>query len=468
MSMGLLVVMGSGETAPTMVKIHRQVFAETAGHRRGPAVMLDTPFGFQLNADDLVRRTCRYFADSVGTAIDVVGWRRADQPVVERARALALLQQAGWVFAGPGSPTYALRQWRGTGVPEAMVDVARHGGTLVFGSAAACTLGTHAIPVYEIYKVGEEPRWEPGLDLLGQLTGMEAVVVPHFDNAEGGGHDTRYCYLGEQRLTELEAQLADEIGVLGVDEHTALLVDVEARTARVAGNGVVTVRRRGRSLTFAAGSALGLDRLDALLRGTTEQAGAVADGAGPTGSSTPAGVTGVAAPTGFTGVAGVAAPTGVTGVAAPTGVTGVAAPAGGTGVAAPTSLGEEARRAGERFDTALATKDVDGCVAAVLDLEAAIVAWSTDTLQSDDTERARRTLRALVVRLGELARIGARDPREAIGAYVELLLEIRDQARAARDFATSDLVRDRLAAAGIEVRDTPDGAQWLLSGRHGR
>jgi len=337
------------------------------------------------------------------------------------------------VFAGPGSPTYALRQWRGTGVPEALLDVARHGGTLVFGSAAACTLGTHAIPVYEIYKVGEEPHWEPGLDLLGRLTGLEAVVVPHFDNTEGGGHDTRYCYLGEQRLASMEAQLADEIGVLGVDEHTALLVDVEARTAWVAGNGVVTVRRRGRSLTLAAGSAIGLDRLDALLRGTTGQAGTAVDGAGPTGSSASAGV----------------------------------ASAGVAASAAPTSLGEEARRAGERFDAALAAKDVDGCVAAVLDLEAAIVAWSTDTLQSDDTDRARRTLRALVVRLGELARVGARDPREAVGAYVELLLEVRDRARTARDFATSDLVRDRLSAAGIEVRDTPDGAQWLLGGRHG-
>lgn len=106
-------------------------------------------------------------------------------------------------------------------------------------------------------------------------------------------------------------------------------------------------------------------------------------------------------------------------------------------------------------------------MAAVLDLEAAIVAWSTDTLQSDDTDRARRILRALVVRLGELAWVGARDPREAVGAYVELLLKVRDRARAARDFATSDLVRDRLTAAGIEVRDTPDGPQWLFGGRHG-
>jgi hypothetical protein len=436
--MSLLVVMGSGETAPTMVKIHRQVFAETAGHRAGPAVMLDTPFGFQLNADDLVRRTRQYFEESVGTAIEVAAWRRADQPVADRERALALLDRAGWAFAGPGSPTYALRQWQGTGVPEALLDVAAHGGTLVFGSAAACTLGTHAIPVYEIYKVGEEPRWEPGLDLLGRLTGVHAVVIPHFDNAEGGGHDTRYCYLGEQRLATLETRLPDEIGVLGVDEHTALLIDVEVRTVRVAGNGVVTVRRRGDTVTFPTGSELTLDRLAALLSGAAATGTAQAIGA----STEPGGTQGAGA--------------------------GAELGAGRAGaddsVVKATSLAGEARVAAERFDAALAARDVDGCVTAVLDLETAIVAWSRDTLQSDETDRARRTLRALVVRLGELARVGARDPRETLRPFVELLLELRGRARTARDYPTSDLVRDRLAAIGVEVRDTPDGAEWQLLG----
>ena len=124
------------------------------------------------------------------------------------------------------------------------------------------------------------------------------------------------------------------------------------------------------------------------------------------------------------------------------------------------SLRRDAAAARARFDTALAAPDVDGCVAAVLDLEAAIVAWSTDTDQNDDADGARRTLRAMVVELGELARVGARDPRDVLGPFVELLLDVRGRARAAKDFATSDLVRDGLAGAGIEVRDTPQGPTW--------
>jgi cysteinyl-tRNA synthetase len=46
---------------------------------------------------------------------------------------------------------------------------------------------------------------------------------------------------------------------------------------------------------------------------------------------------------------------------------------------------------------------------------------------------------------------------------VEHLLELRGRARAARDWATSDRVRDGLAAAGVEVRDTPDGVHWELA-----
>lgn len=43
---------------------------------------------------------------------------------------------------------------------------------------------------------------------------------------------------------------------------------------------------------------------------------------------------------------------------------------------------------------------------------------------------------------------------------MELVLEIRKDARAKKDFATSDLIRDRLKDAGIEVKDTKDGAVW--------
>jgi cysteinyl-tRNA synthetase len=187
----------------------------------------------------------------------------------------------------------------------------------------------------------------------------------------------------------------------------------------VAGNGVVTVRRRGRSTTYGDGAVVTLDALGALLRG--EEAG---------GPPPVAGAGGAADVTAGNGPA-------------------------------PPSLRAEAQAARAAFDAALAARDVDGCVAAVLDLDGAIVAWSSDT-DVDDADLARRTLRAMIVTLGDLARDGARDPRDVLGPLVTALVELRARAREARDWATSDLVRDRLAAAGVELRDTPAGPEWHL------
>ncbi|GAB6985438.1 cysteine--tRNA ligase [Nocardioides pyridinolyticus] len=52
---------------------------------------------------------------------------------------------------------------------------------------------------------------------------------------------------------------------------------------------------------------------------------------------------------------------------------------------------------------------------------------------------------------------------EAVDVLVAGLLEQRAEARATKDFATADAIRDRIKAAGIEVEDTPDGPKWSLS-----
>ncbi len=60
----------------------------------------------------------------------------------------------------------------------------------------------------------------------------------------------------------------------------------------------------------------------------------------------------------------------------------------------------------------------------------------------------------------------AGDSAEALKPFegaVELLLDVRAKAKASKDWATSDLIRDRLAALGFTVKDTKDGAEWSLS-----
>jgi len=52
---------------------------------------------------------------------------------------------------------------------------------------------------------------------------------------------------------------------------------------------------------------------------------------------------------------------------------------------------------------------------------------------------------------------------EAFGKVVDMVLELRAKAKAEKDWATSDKIRDELAAAGFEVKDTKDGVTWKLN-----
>ena len=413
--------MGSGETAPTMMKHHRDLIARLPQPAR--AVVLDTPYGFQENAPELASRAVEYFRQSVGHPIEVAGLGRlidADTLAVEQG--LSIVRRADYVFAGPGSPTYALRQWAGSPVPDVLRTKIREGGAVTFASAAALTLGRFTVPVYEIYKVGEEPRWLEGLDVLSEV-GLEVAVIPHYDNSEGGHHDTRFCYLGERRLAMLEESLPDGAHVIGIDEHTGVVLDLEADTATVIGNGSLTIRVRGRSEAHPTGTVLPIDALRS--------------------------------------------PGSVRGSASRASTTGAPARADGSLAQLPsgepsTSLADDVARAEVAFDAAMSSGDADGAVRVVLDLEATIRAWSADTLQSDAMDRAHAALRSMIVRLGGAAVSGLADPREAISPVMRVMLELRSAVRADKRYDLSDLIRDRLGDAGIEVRDTPSGPEWVL------
>ena len=130
--------MGSGETSPTMVTPHQHILREIPASP-GSAIFLDTPFGFQENADELTSRISEYFATSVGRNIAPISLRTTSVTPAEIARAIDAVRHSNWIFAGPGSPTYALRTWKESGLGQHLGKVLEQ-GTLVFASAAALTL----------------------------------------------------------------------------------------------------------------------------------------------------------------------------------------------------------------------------------------------------------------------------------------------------------------------------------------
>ncbi|MEO3867812.1 hypothetical protein ABGB18_03170 [Nonomuraea sp. B12E4] len=389
---GLLVLMGSGETSPTMVEIHRAVARTLRPGAR--AVLLDTPYAFQENSADISARARRYFAHSVGLDVEVASG----------------IAGADWVFSGPGSPTYALDRWAGSGVAgDLRARVRARAGVTVLASAAACTAGLATVPVYEIYKVGAEPHWREGIDVLEPL-GLRAVLIPHFDNAEGGTHDTRFCYLGERRLSRMERELPPDTTVLGLDEHTALLIDLESESVRVAGRGGLTVRRPGAVTVLPAGTVTDLAGMRRLAEG----------GTGPVAPSQ-------------------------------------AAP---EPPAAEVTLEEAIHSCEELFKAAAAKPDLVAAAQTVLDLEAEIVKWAADTEEdAGGVDQARELLRLLIARLGELgSTAGLR--AQGLTVLVQPLLELRAQLREQGRYDVADALRAAMQTGGVVVEDTPDGPRW--------
>ena len=114
------------------------------------------------------------------------------------------------------------------------------------------------------------------------------------------------------------------------------------------------------------------------------------------------------------------------------------------------------------FVAAVGGRDVHGAVSELLRLDELIERRVRAGDDSADLHAARATLRALIVRLGDAATDGLRDPHDTVGPFVDALLEVRASARRAGDWTTADLVRDRLVAAEIELHDGPAGTTWTI------
>ena len=252
---GLITLMGSGETAPG-----GRVLYETAFERLPRPVkvaIMETPAGFELNSSYVANRVSEFIQhrlQNYSPEVTVIPARRRDSelgtnnPVVLRP-----LLDADCIFMGPGSPSYAVRHLAGSRAWDMVQARHRLGACLAFASSAAIAIGASAVPIYEIYKVGEDPRWIPGLDLLGSL-GLRVACITHWNNTEGGANlDTSRCYVGRSRMEALLPMLPSGTTVVGIDEHTALTLDFSDQSCRVVGRGVVTLIRDGEEQVFAPG-----------------------------------------------------------------------------------------------------------------------------------------------------------------------------------------------------------------------
>lgn len=254
-SPGLVVLFGSGETSASGQKVFDWLFRQLDPPLR--VSILETPAGFELNSSRVAGRIGEFLTERLQNyrpQVTLVPARRRgtlyspDVPEV-----VAPLFDSDVIFLGPGSPTYTVRQLQDTLAWHALL--ARHhlGAAVVLASAATVAAGRYALPVYEIYKAGEDLHWREGLDFFGGF-GLSLSFVPHWNNHDGGEElDTSRCYMGRARFDALRSLLPPEATFVGIDEHTALAIDLLKGTCRVLGRGGVTLVRDGAEMAVSHG-----------------------------------------------------------------------------------------------------------------------------------------------------------------------------------------------------------------------
>jgi len=232
-----LLLFGSGENAPGSVDIYRQTFLQL-GKRNLKIALISTPAGFQPNVKTVYGEIKDFLITSLPDFnLDIHVIEANNRDLTNDPAIVEKIMGTDVIFMGPGSPTYAVKHLLGTKLLTAIIGLMKNGSTLILASAATIACSKFALPVYEIYKVGEDLHWVDGLNLYKEIW-SECTVIPHFNNREGGKDlDTSYCFVGQGRAEKMLAMLPEAENILGIDEHTALIIDLKTGEQSVRGKG---------------------------------------------------------------------------------------------------------------------------------------------------------------------------------------------------------------------------------------
>lgn len=253
---GKIAFLGSGETSRAGGTLFEKLARDLGEPPR--VAILETPAGFELNSHQVAGRVAAYVGtrlQNYGGEISVIPARKRGTPLSpDEPDILHPLRNANLIFMGPGSPTYAVRQLRGSLAWDLIRARHRLGATLAFSSSATIAVGSWAVPVYEVYKAGEDMHRVRGLSLFEDY-GLPLSFVPHWNNAEGGDDvDTSRCFVGMERFAAWSDDLPNENVTVGLDEHSWLVVDLQSRRCEVGGVSTVSLVHNRGSRVYPAGT----------------------------------------------------------------------------------------------------------------------------------------------------------------------------------------------------------------------
>jgi cyanophycinase-like exopeptidase len=263
MTLGRIAFLGSGETSLAGGRIFESLARLISDPLR--VAIMETPAGFELNSALVAGRVGDFFKTRLQNfkpVIDLVPARKRNSAFSpDDPEIIKPLLYANLIFMGPGSPTYAIRQLKDTLAWDVIRARHRLGATLVFASAATISIGAHSLPVYEIYKVGQDVHVVDGLNLFEDF-GVHLSFIPHWNNADGGVDlDTSRCFVGMERFADWCNLVPSENTTLGLDEHTGIIMDFESGTCEVSGVSSVSLVRECDPKIYPSDSKFALSEL---------------------------------------------------------------------------------------------------------------------------------------------------------------------------------------------------------------
>jgi len=260
---GPIAFFGSGEISPSGQNIFSAILSRLESE---PLVsILETPAGFELNSPQVAQNIADFLdhhLQNFHPRTRLIPARKKDgQFSTNNPEILLDLLKSQLIFMGPGSPTYAVRMLQDSLAWDYIQAAHRAGVGLAFSSAATIAVSSKALPVYEIYKAGQDLHWKAGLNLLAPY-GLNLVFIPHWNNREGGkGLDTSRCFMGLKRFHPLRNLLPSRTKILGIDEHTGFVMDFHAERCRVVGSGSAHLLTEKEETSFPADSEIKLSEL---------------------------------------------------------------------------------------------------------------------------------------------------------------------------------------------------------------
>jgi hypothetical protein len=221
--------------------------------------------------------------------------------------------------------------------------------------------------------------------------------------------------MGEPRFKQLETLLPDNAMILGIDEHTACIIDLNAQRIDIQGIGNVTLRKKGQERIFSKGDQIPFETLGKEIN-QKDWIPTVADGIEQTGNVN----------------------------------------------LSKENFLNQINLIESSFRNGLANHDQKETTNALLELDSAIWKAQKDLEDEERISQAREILRDSIVLLGAELGASSRHLRKYLTPLVEAMIQLRARFRNEQKWSEADRIREILQQFNIQVEDTQEGVRWQI------